>query len=112
VIEAWNVVQNNRITLYLGGSNIWRLDQINSTVRRFFFRDLSSYYTFPITRDPAEYQVLGTNMGFGVQVGPASEVPKHTWTEAEMLPERLIQGGQRPRLWRKPSNPPLRRPFE
>ncbi|MBX3678928.1 MAG: peptidoglycan-binding protein [Rhodocyclaceae bacterium] len=90
VIEAWRVSGNNRSTLYSDGCNIWRLDQAASTTPRVFFRDFTSYYQYPTTRNQSEYHVLGTYMTNVSTSGPLSKVPKHTWNEAELLPERLI----------------------
>lgn len=90
VIEAWNIAQNNRTTLFPNGSNVWRYDTLTSTAPRFFYRDFSNCYTYPPIRNRGDYQVLGTNFDFPGHGGPASMVPRHTWAESEMLPDRLI----------------------
>lgn len=90
VIEAWNVAQGIRTTLFNDGSNLWRYDLLPSTVPRIYFRDFSGYYSYPATRKASDYHVLGTNLSFPGHGGPASGVPRHTWSEAEMLPELLI----------------------
>ncbi|MAT65278.1 MAG: hypothetical protein CMN57_06510 [Gammaproteobacteria bacterium] len=91
VIEAWNIHAGNRSTLFQNGSNIWRYDTLTSTAPRIFYRDFSGHYAYPATRNENDYHVLATNMTYSGYGGPASVVPRHTWPESEMLPDRLIE---------------------
>ena len=103
VIEAWQVGRANgqRTAPVANGINIWNYNEITQGVIRnanravtayvrMFTRDFTRHYTYPATRSQDQYQVLGgyaTYAGYG---GAQSQVPTHTWTEAEMTPERLI----------------------
>lgn len=106
VIEAWQVAtgNNQRTTPYTNGINIWNFDEITQgTVRnasnrvvarvRMFSRDFTGHYTLPNGRRDDQYQSLGSYARFMTYGGPMSEVPNHTWAEAEMTPERLIGPG-------------------
>ncbi|KAG1385103.1 hypothetical protein G6F59_017607 [Rhizopus arrhizus] len=55
-----------------------------------FSRDFTGHYTLPNGRRDDQYQSLGSYARFMTYGGPMSEVPNHTWAEAEMTPERLI----------------------
>lgn len=103
VIEAWQVTPatGQRTTPAANGINIWNYNQITQgAIRdanrrvtayvRMFARDFSRYYTYPATRSQDEYQVLGGYASYMTYGGARSEVPTHTWSEAEMTPERLI----------------------
>lgn len=94
IVEAWTMQHGQRHTTFANGVNVWRIDQLTSAMPRFFYRDFTKYYSYPIGKSAAAYQVLGTYLSFSTYGGPASTVPNHTWTEAEMLPERLIGTGK------------------
>jgi hypothetical protein len=94
VIEAWrNLPNGTRTTLWAGGVNIWKYDEITSAAPRMFFRDFTKYYTYPEQKETQrnEYHVFGTwsnYTGFG---GPGNG-PKHAWAETEPMPEILGMG--------------------
>ena len=103
VIEAWQVAPatGQRTTPAANGVNIWNYNQITQGVVRdanrrvtayvrMFSRDFSRYYTYPAGRNQDQYQILGGYASYMTYGGARSEVPTHTWTEAEMTPERLI----------------------
>ncbi|CAE6821423.1 hypothetical protein R69746_06067 [Paraburkholderia aspalathi] len=94
VIEAWAINQHGqRTSLFSHGVNIWRCDQITSGGSRMYYRDFSDYYAYPAGCNANEYHVLGAYYQYSSYGGPASVVPKHTWPQAEMTPERLIGSG-------------------
>lgn len=103
IIEAWQVAIGNgqRTVPANNGINIWNADEITqASIRnaanqviarvRMFSRDFTGHYTFSGTRNADHYQPLGGYARFLNYGGPLSEVPIHTWAEAEMTPERLI----------------------
>ncbi|MCT8276510.1 peptidoglycan-binding domain-containing protein [Xanthomonas translucens] len=103
VIEAWQVNPSNgqRTTVATNGVNIWNYNEITQAIIRnaanqviarvrMFSRDFTGHYTFPATRNQDHYQSLGGYARYTTYGGPQSEVPNHTWIEAEMTPERLI----------------------
>jgi peptidoglycan hydrolase-like protein with peptidoglycan-binding domain len=103
VIEAWQVAAatGQRTIPATNGINIWNYNQITQGVIRdaqrrvtayvrMFSRDFSRYYTYPTTRSQDAYQILGGYASYMTYGGARSEVPTHTWAEAEMTPERLI----------------------
>ncbi|CAD6558499.1 hypothetical protein LMG27952_06621 [Paraburkholderia hiiakae] len=91
VIEAWGIDrQGQRTSLFARGVNIWRSDQITDVRPRMYYRDFSSYYSYPNGCNPNEYHALGSYYRYPGYGGPASEVPKQTWRQAEMTPDRLI----------------------
>jgi peptidoglycan hydrolase-like protein with peptidoglycan-binding domain len=90
VIEAWRHTNLGvRTTLYQNKVNIWRHDEVDRTPR-VFSRDFTQYYTYPDTHSQVDYQVLGTYLPYMTYGGPTSEVPNHTWSECEMMPDTLI----------------------
>ncbi|MEG0183262.1 MAG: peptidoglycan-binding domain-containing protein [Stenotrophomonas sp.] len=106
VIEAWQVSRatGQRTAPAANGVNIWNyneitLGQIRNAANqvthyvRMFARDYTRYYTYPTTRNQDQYHVLGGYARYSTYGGAQSVVPSHTWTEAEMTPERLIGPG-------------------
>jgi hypothetical protein len=87
VVEAWNAPFAPPPPNILA-ENIWLKDEVNNTAPRMFVTDFTDYYTFPPGRSSSDI-VLGDYSSSG-QGGPRSVPPGHTWTEAEILPERLI----------------------
>lgn len=103
VVEAWLVSRQSgqRTAVFTNGVNVWQFNQITQgTVRnaqnqvvsyvRMFYRDFTTYYTYPAARVTTEYHVLGGYTNYMTFGGPVSMVPQHTWSQAEMTPERLI----------------------
>lgn len=103
VVEAWSVNRQTRqrTATVANGVNIWQFNEITQTGARnaqnqlvsyvrMFYRDFSTYYTYPAGRVATEYQTLGSYTNYMTYGGPVSMVPQHTWSEAEMTPERLI----------------------
>jgi len=94
VIEAWNMQNNQRTTLFQGGVNIWKHNDITDDTPRMFSVDFSRKYTFPVGRIANVYQVLGYYVASG-QFGGGHSIPRyaHCWSEAEMMPGLLIGPG-------------------
>ena len=94
IVEAWNMVSGERSKVYKkngeDGENIWLHDDITSNAPRMYVRDFSNYYNLPNTRNPDELIVLGDYVSYLNWGGPRSVPPRHTWFEAEMLPEGLV----------------------
>ncbi|WP_322032661.1 peptidoglycan-binding domain-containing protein [Paraburkholderia sp. J76] len=91
VIEAWQINRHGqRTSIFRHGTNVWRYNEITSGGPRVFYRDFSGYYSYPNGCNPNEYQVLGAYYHYSTYGGPASIVPKHTWSQAEMMPELLV----------------------
>ncbi len=94
VVEAWNMAGGNRNRIYRNdrenGENIWLHRDVTSTAPRMYVRDFSNYYDLPDTRDDNELIVLGDYTAYSNWGGPRSVPPRHTWDEAEMLPEYLV----------------------
>lgn len=87
VIEAWRMRKQRRSSLQ--AQNIWLHDEVHSTRPRMFARDLSGYYSAPFESDEDDRIVLGDFTPFLSWSGPRSVPPRHTWRDAEILPERL-----------------------
>ncbi|WP_460151750.1 peptidoglycan-binding domain-containing protein [Pseudomonas sp. S2_B07] len=84
IIEAWNNTSAGvRTELAQNGCNLWAHDSLTSGAPRIFFRDFTSYYDYPGTRNKLEYQTLGYYQS-GTFGGPNTGL-KHSWSpEAEM----------------------------
>jgi hypothetical protein len=112
VIEAWEMRagQPHHVYVQAAGTsppvvpgpkdNMWLHDEIDSTTPRVLVRDLSGYYELPAGHTPDfspphdDLRVLGDWVRFDAHFnGPHSEPPAHTWSEAELLPESLIEEG-------------------
>ncbi len=70
--------------------NVWLHDEMRDTGPRVFVRDFTHYYSFPAGRDPDGLIVLGDYTVYRRWSGPRSLPPRHTWPEAELLPEALV----------------------
>lgn len=103
VIEAWQVSRatGQRTAPAANGVNIWNYNEITQGVVRnanrqiisyvrMFSRDFTRHYRYPVNRSQDHSHVLGGYAAFQSYGGARSEVPAHTWPEAEMTPERLI----------------------
>lgn len=94
IIEAWNVANGNRASLYQDGGeyavNLWTNDDLRSRTPRVFYRDFTTYYSYPANRDRNAMHALGEYAEYGGWYGPVSLPPRHCWDEAELLPEKLI----------------------
>ena len=88
VIEAWNRTNGVRSTLYQ--SNIWKYNDMTSTAPRIYFRDFTNTYTYPASKPQSQYHVVSEYVSYLSWSGGRSLPPRHTWTEAEMLPSKLI----------------------
>ena len=89
VIGAWNVAGNQPVSVFQGHANIWA-DEVATPAPRMYARDFSDHYTFPATRNRDDPIVLGDRLAYLAWSGPRSMPPRHTWTEAELLPDRLV----------------------
>lgn len=95
VIEAWNMAGGSRSSI--NAQNIWLHTDLTSTAPRIFARDFTNYFSFPPTQDSNDRIVIGEYIPFQafnhVFGGPVSIAPRHTWPEAEILPENLVGAG-------------------
>ena len=59
VIQAWNIKNGTRDTLFNDEQNIWKHDDVTSDAPRMYAKDFSGYYTFPGTKNANDYIRLG-----------------------------------------------------
>jgi peptidoglycan hydrolase-like protein with peptidoglycan-binding domain len=92
IVEAWNMTgpraRRTRSNVHRG--NIWLHNEVDSTRPRMYVRDFSHYYTFPAGRNPDDLIVLGDYATYRAWSGPRSTPPRHTWADAELLPDSLV----------------------
>jgi hypothetical protein len=80
--------------IFQGHENIWRHDEVGSSTPRMFARDFTTYYTFPAGRNASDLIVVGDHQSYLQWDGPRSIPPRHTWSDAELLPEHLVGTAQ------------------
>jgi hypothetical protein len=101
VVEAWSVNAAGARTNLVAG-NLWWHKELQDAGPRVFVRDLSGRYPLPAAHPAADTHVLGSYYGYGTEGGPGSVPPKHTWPEAEILPNHVLfphaAGGAAPTL--------------
>ena len=91
VINAWSLSGGAPDTIVT--PNLWLNDDLIQPAPRVYARDFSGYYNFPASHGASDPIVLGDYQQLGDFDGPHSQPPKHTWPEAEVLPETLVGVG-------------------
>jgi RHS repeat-associated protein len=92
VIGAWNLAAGQPASVFQGHDNIWLHDEVTSSSPRMYARDFSRYYTLPAGHGEDDPIVLGDHATYLSWNGPRSMPPRHTWADAELLPEHLVGG--------------------
>jgi RHS repeat-associated protein len=90
VIGAWNLAAGSPTSVFQGHENVWLAGEVTSPTPRMYARDFSRYYTLPPGYGEDDPIVLGDHVSYLSWDGPRSLPPRHTWPEAELLPEHLV----------------------